>query len=180
MPIGQPADEKLLLDLLNSTPVLDGRQHDELEDPGAAQRWLDSHGRPSPAEEVLALLMLRPVLQDVVHGDKSPRALAPFLAEVSYRAQAADEGVAWNLEVPDGRSAAVRAVLAWDELRRSSPGRLRACANPECRRFLIDRSKPNNARWCSMATCGNRMKARRHYQKSRSELDAAEGRHSVN
>ncbi|MGW0016543.1 CGNR zinc finger domain-containing protein, partial [Streptomyces tendae] len=26
----------------------------------------------------------------------------------------------------------------------------------------MDRSKPNSARWCSMAECGNRMKARRH------------------
>jgi predicted RNA-binding Zn ribbon-like protein len=49
-----------------------------------------------------------------------------------------------------------------------SPGRLRACANDECRLFLIDRSKANAARWCSMAVCGNRMKARRHYQRARS------------
>ncbi|WP_412973700.1 CGNR zinc finger domain-containing protein [Mycolicibacterium setense] len=33
--------------------------------------------------------------------------------------------------------------------------------------FLIDRSKRNTARWCSMATCGNRMKARRHHQRAR-------------
>ena len=68
----------------------------------------------------------------------------------------------------DGRpSGAVRAVLAWDALRVSSPGRLRPCANTECRLFLIDRSKPNTARWCSMAICGNRMKARRHYRRAR-------------
>jgi hypothetical protein len=30
-----------------------------------------------------------------------------------------------------------------------------------------DHSKPNNARWCSMAVCGNRMKARRHYERTR-------------
>ncbi|MGO4300955.1 CGNR zinc finger domain-containing protein [Leifsonia sp. RAF41] len=37
------------------------------------------------------------------------------------------------------------------------------CANPDCSKFLIDHSRPNSARWCSMAECGNRMKARRHY-----------------
>ncbi|GGJ34413.1 hypothetical protein GCM10010121_052110 [Streptomyces brasiliensis] len=47
------------------------------------------------------------------------------------------------------------------------PGRLRACANPECRRFLLDRSRTNKGRWCSMAVCGNRMKARRHYERTR-------------
>jgi predicted RNA-binding Zn ribbon-like protein len=55
--------------------------------------------------------------------------------------------------------------LAWDLLRRTRPGRLRACEHPEC--ALIDHSKPNNARWCSMAACGNQMKARRHDERSR-------------
>jgi predicted RNA-binding Zn ribbon-like protein len=58
-------------------------------------------------------------------------------------------------------------VLTWDALRVSSPGRLRACADAEGRLFRIDRGKPNSARWCSMAICGDRMKARRHYQRSR-------------
>jgi predicted RNA-binding Zn ribbon-like protein len=58
-------------------------------------------------------------------------------------------------------------VLAWHELARNNPGRLRPCANDECRLFLIDHSKANAARWCSMAVCGNRMKARRHYQRIR-------------
>ncbi len=62
---------------------------------------------------------------------------------------------------------AVEAVLAWSALQETMPGRLRPCDNPECRRFLLDRSKTNNARWCSMAVCGNRMKARRHYQRTR-------------
>ncbi|WP_419707640.1 CGNR zinc finger domain-containing protein [Promicromonospora sp. NFX87] len=35
-------------------------------------------------------------------------------------------------------------------------------------RFLHDRSNANTARWCSMALCGNRFKARRHYQRTRS------------
>jgi predicted RNA-binding Zn ribbon-like protein len=73
----------------------------------------------------------------------------------------------WTLSVPPERELAVRAVLAWDALAGRSPGRLRPCANDECRLFLIDHSKANAARWCSMAVCGNRMKARRHYQRSR-------------
>jgi hypothetical protein len=54
-----------------------------------------------------------------------------------------------------------RAVLAWDALAGHSPGRRRPCANHEGRLFLIHRSKANAARWCSMAACGNRRKARR-------------------
>ncbi len=78
-----------------------------------------------------------------------------------------DGRLAWTLDVAPDRELAVRAVLACDTLARQSPGRLRPCANEECRLFLIDRSKANAARWCSMAACGNRMKARRHYQRTR-------------
>ncbi|MFJ9079539.1 CGNR zinc finger domain-containing protein [Streptomyces sp. NPDC102278] len=35
--------------------------------------------------------------------------------------------------------------------------------------FLIDHSRPGTARWCSMAVCGNRMKARTHARKRRFE-----------
>jgi predicted RNA-binding Zn ribbon-like protein len=107
------------------------------------------------------------VLQEVVRGDAPPASLGRFAEGVRRLATFAGEGIEWVLDVPEGRSAAARAVLAWDALRVSGPGRLRPCANSECRLFLIDRSKPNNARWCSMAVCGNRMKARRHYQRTR-------------
>jgi predicted RNA-binding Zn ribbon-like protein len=162
-----PVDEKLLLDLLNTTPVLDGVSQDELADADAGRRWLAAHGQPVSDDEWRALLDVRSVLQDVVRDGTSPASLAPFAEGVTARASLAGEGIAWILDVPEGRSTAARAVLAWDALRASSPGRLRPCANPECRLFLIDHSKSNSARWCSMAVCGNRMKARRHYQRTR-------------
>ena len=42
-------------------------------------------------------------------------------------------------------------------------GRLRCCAGPDCSWLFIDASKNRVRRWCSMATCGNRAKAERHY-----------------
>ncbi|WP_410594010.1 CGNR zinc finger domain-containing protein [Amycolatopsis sp. lyj-23] len=165
------ADETLLLDLLNTTPVRDGRVEDDLADPRAGRDWLAAHGQPATDDEHRALLEARPVLQAVVRGGDSPAAAARFVDGVGYRPVFGDDGVEWVLDVPPGRSAAARAVLAWDALAKSSPGRLRPCANPECRLFLIDHSKPNSARWCSMALCGNRMKARRHYQRTRIAAD---------
>ena len=153
-------DEALLLDLLNSTPVVDGRSTDQLD-----RQWLAARGLP--ADDLPALAAARGTLQAVVRGDRSPAALEPHLAGAVSRPRIAGDGVAWRLDAPAGRATAVRAVLAWDALRTGSPGRLRPCANDECRRFLLDRSKPNTARWCSMATCGNRMKARRHHQRLR-------------
>ncbi|GHF76736.1 putative RNA-binding Zn ribbon-like protein [Amycolatopsis bartoniae] len=159
--------EALLLDLLNTTPVIDGAPQDALADAKAGRRWLAEHDLPASDDEWRALVDARAALQDVVRGDDVPASLAPFVEGVRATASFDGEGVAWALDLPEGRSAAARAVLAWDALRVSSPGRLRPCANPECRLFLIDHSKPNSARWCSMAVCGNRMKARRHYQRTR-------------
>ncbi|MGW4485079.1 CGNR zinc finger domain-containing protein [Amycolatopsis sp. NPDC004368] len=160
-------DEKLLLDLLNTTPVVDGTPHDELANAELGRGWLAAHGQPASPQEWRALVDVRAALQDVVRGAAGPEALAPFVEGMSYRAVFDGSGIKWDLDTASGRAAASRAVLAWDTLRHESPGRLRPCANPECRLFLIDHSKPNTARWCSMAVCGNRMKARRHYQRTR-------------
>ncbi len=75
------------------------------------------------------------------------------------------DGIDWFLRVAPDRRLAAELVLRWADLAQHSPGRLRPCANDECPLFLLDRSKGNTARWCSMATCGNRMKARRHYRR---------------
>lgn len=158
-------DAALLLDLLNTTPVVEGRQRDILADGAQASTWLREHG--ATEAELAELVEARNVLQAVVRGAESAAALEPHLNEVGLRARATTGGVRWELDTDDTRRSAVRAILAWDALRVVSPGRLRACGNPDCRLFLIDRSKPNTARWCSMATCGNRMKARRHHQRAR-------------
>ena len=45
--------------------------------------------------------------------------------------------------------------------------RVRRCANPECGWLFLDDSRVGKRRWCSMQSCGNRAKAKRHYHKSR-------------
>ena len=53
------------------------------------------------------------------------------------------------------------------------PGRgstsVRRCANPECGWLFLDDSRAGKRRWCSMSSCGNRAKARRHYHRSKEE-----------
>ena len=160
-------DEGFLLALLNSTPVIDGVPADDLADPAKARAWLVAAGGLGTEAELRRVLRVRQALQAVVRGQQPAEVLAPELEGV-ISVPAIDGGrVGWTLSVAPDRELAVRAILAWDALAGQSPGRLRPCANDECRLFLIDRSKANAARWCSMAVCGNRMKARRHYQRSR-------------
>ena len=157
-------DEALLLDLLNTTPVIDGVPTDDLADPHDADAWLAARGLALEPAERDTLIEVRAALQAVVRDGASPELLAPFLSGVDLRPLVDDSGVTWQVS---GADTAARMALAWDGLRISHPGRLRPCANTACHLFLLDRSRPNNARWCSMAVCGNRMKARRHYQRTR-------------
>src|SRR3984893_2374248 len=160
-------DEGFLLALLNSTPVIDGVPADDLADPVRARAWLAAAGGLGTESELRHMPRFRQARRAVVRGQQPADVLAPELQGVTS-VPAIDAGrVGWTLSVAPDRALAVRAILAWDALARQSPGRLRPCANDECRLFLIDRSKANAARWCSMAVCGNRMKARRHYHRSR-------------
>ena len=161
------ADADFLLALLNSTPVVDGVPTDDLAEPGRARAWLASLGGAGTEAELRQVRKVRAGLQAVVRGTQPPDVLAPVLHGAAC-VPALDGGqISWRLKVVPERDLAVRAVLAWDTLAKTSPGRLRPCANDECRLFLIDRSKAGSARWCSMAVCGNRMKARRHYERAR-------------
>jgi predicted RNA-binding Zn ribbon-like protein len=164
-------DEGFLLALLNSTPVVDGVPTDRLADPAQARTWLARAGGLGTEAELQHVLRVRQALQAVVRGEQPPDVLSPFLAGVTCVPALTDRQITWTLSTSPERELPVRAVLAWDTLAKTSPGRLRPCANDECHLFLIDHSKANAARWCSMAACGNRMKARRHYQRSRDRTD---------
>ena len=45
--------------------------------------------------------------------------------------------------------------------------RVHECAGPDCSWLFLDMSKNGSRRWCSMETCGNRAKARRHRERQR-------------
>ncbi|MDT5337115.1 MAG: hypothetical protein QOD90_2620 [Mycobacterium sp.] len=141
-----------LLDLLNTTPVIEGRTTESLD--GA---WLRTHG--GSGQRVDDTRRLRDDLQRVVRGEVSAEVLGVRLRGVTKTPSIVDGVVTWHLDA----DWIARMVLAWGDLESSMPGRLRPCANDECRLFLIDRSRAGTARWCSMEVCGNRMKARRHY-----------------
>ncbi len=55
---------------------------------------------------------------------------------------------------------AVSVLTAAQELER-----VELCPGEDCGWLFLDESKNRRRRWCSMETCGNRAKARRHYQR---------------
>lgn len=61
-------------------------------------------------------------------------------------------------------------VLAAAELLTAGePTRLKECGGHDCSWLFLDQSKNRSRRWCSMQDCGNRVKAKRHYESKRVE-----------
>jgi predicted RNA-binding Zn ribbon-like protein len=46
---------------------------------------------------------------------------------------------------------------------------VRVCASDVCAWLFLDQTKNHRRRWCDMKTCGNRVKARRHYQRIKAD-----------
>jgi predicted RNA-binding Zn ribbon-like protein len=143
-----------LVALLNTSPVIDGERTELLDGD-----WLATHG--ADGQTVEGARRLRDDLQRVVREQAGADVLDAYLRGVRRTPTLTDDGVEWTTHA----DWPARMVLAWGELRRDMPGRLRPCANDECRLFLLDRSRAGTGRWCSMKSCGNRMKARRHYER---------------
>lgn len=60
------------------------------------------------------------------------------------------------------------AASAAELLTSAARGRVKGCPGDRCGWLFLDESPSGRRRWCSMATCGNRRKARAHYSRRRS------------
>jgi predicted RNA-binding Zn ribbon-like protein len=159
--------EALLLALLNSTPVVRSQVVDDLADGDTATATLRGWGGTGTTAELAAVRAARADLQTVVRAERPADVLGAHLTNVAQTPTTDDGRLAWQLTAAPHRLLAARAVLAFFALAEQAPGRLRPCENGACRLFLIDHSRAGTARWCSMAACGNRMKARRHANRTR-------------
>ena len=169
------------LDLLSDTAaLLDWLQRAQLLTPDeaqAARKW-----KPQDAENLLVdARHLRDVLTSIMAGvTLNHKIAAPLLSELNaYLMGCAgyteliktSEGFSTrfhrdlsqprNLLVPIAESA--REVLCNGDW-----SLVKICQHPSCILYFYDTTKNHARRWCSMATCGNRMKATTHYQRKRS------------
>ncbi|GAA2739743.1 CGNR zinc finger domain-containing protein [Kitasatospora cinereorecta] len=169
--IGEP----LALDLLNTrwrgTPV-----NDLLTDLDGYRIWLASAGLAErcPADEasLRAVRTAREALGALVADGAQERpaayaALNGVLAHGRLLHRLAAAGPERDVEVDEPEWLA--AWLAADDyldLLDQGAHRIKACAHPTCILHFFDTSQNGRRRWCSMAVCGNRAKAARHYEKA--------------
>jgi predicted RNA-binding Zn ribbon-like protein len=107
----------------------------------------------------------RPAPRDIDALNRSLTRVFPYRAVVE-----GDEGFEWKWSGPPTsfdrmlwpvlQSAAE--LLTSDEIHQ-----VRECNSDRCTWLFVDRSRTHRRRWCDMKTCGNRAKARRHYQRTK-------------
>lgn len=154
--------------------------HDELATPDQLATWLRRaglcrRGLRAGAADLRLAGKLRLLLRDEIRrhdeplpttGARRPRRTdvpreildrLPLRAVVSggrFELEPVDDGIR-------GALAAITAIVVTAD-RDGSWQRMRMCAADDCGWVYFDVSRNRSARWCSMATCGNREKTRRY------------------
>lgn len=166
--------EPLALDLINTRWNREGVTQDLLADTEGLAAWLASNGLDGTHtgdEDVLRhLRQAREAVQAAVDGSLAEGAplVDAVLAHGRIRARLTAEGAAEEPEFSDPSwGPAWLAARNYLELLAEGPDRIRTCAHEACILHFFDTSRNGTRRWCSMAACGNRAKASRHYARSK-------------
>jgi predicted RNA-binding Zn ribbon-like protein len=107
--------------------------------------WARLHGVPLPADAVATLnaAAATPPLTSALTADGWVRS--------GTARQALSHLARETVEIIGGEQAAL----------------LRECARPECTQVYLDHSRGHRREWCSMATCGSRMKAKAYRERQK-------------
>ncbi|WP_067572115.1 CGNR zinc finger domain-containing protein [Nocardia acidivorans] len=159
--------EPLALDLLNTRWIDAQGPRDLLTDITGLRQWLAENTLTGEASETMlhAVVIAREAILRTVRGESADE-LNGVLEHGRIRRTLTPDG---PVAEPDVRQAEwLPAWLAADnllDLLTATPDRIKQCAHPNCVLWFHDTSKNGARRWHSMATCGNRAKATRHYAK---------------
>ena len=146
---------------------------DEVATPAELATWLESRGQGVVAVDRdghARALALREALRGLAlannGGNLYPVDLATLnraAAETGLRPRFVRGGARLEPEAGGLDAALGRLVAAvYQAMADGSWLRLKACRRDDCRWAFVDESPNGRRTWCSMRTCGNRAKARRH------------------
>jgi len=174
------AGEPFALDLLNTQWMASGSPADLLATMEGTRAWLTAAAIAAvPAPETRhALVTARQAISDVLTAQGGPAALERLNQVLGHGRLRLSIGPPANpeqtLEVDDPAwRPAVMAAANLLELLEQAPDRIRRCQHPACVLWFYDTTRNGTRRWCSMATCGNRAKANRHYDRAKKHAHPA-------
>ena len=167
---------------VNTVDIQDGPE--EFSDPTTLERWLVARGLMEPGQivsegDLKNAVAVREAIRGVIGANSgttvypldiatlneaaaASRLRARFGADGKARLEPEAGGVAGAM----GRMVAAVFTAMADE----DWSRLKLCGSSTCRWAFFDRSRNHSSRWCTMASCGNRQKARRFRQRAKSAV----------
>ncbi len=167
---------------VNTVDIQDGPE--ELSDPNALERWLVAHGLMESGQEVSDAdlknaIAVREAIRGVI-GANTGATIYPLdiatlngaAAASRLRARFGADGKA-RLEPEAGGVAGAMGKLVATVFKAMADddwSRLKLCGSSTCRWAFYDRSRNHSSRWCTMASCGNRQKARRFRQRAKAAV----------
>ncbi|MQY05430.1 CGNR zinc finger domain-containing protein [Actinomadura macrotermitis] len=174
---GHPA-----IDLVNTVRRRKIEPVDLIATPGELAGWLAAAGLCArPAEVTQAHLRKIARLREAVHAlvspDGHPEITEADIAVINRCARqytepvlalAADR-VTVTVPTTDTATQAIATIarLAIALVAGRARGHVKICGATDCGIRFLDTSPKRNRQWCSMAVCGNRAKAQRHYSRNR-------------
>src|SRR5437773_2995510 len=158
---------------VNTVDLMPGKE--ELKDPNTLQAWLVANGlmdagQPVDDSDLKHALAVREAMRGVIGGNTGSKVYPVDLATLNEAAAASrlrmrfGRGGKPRLEPEAGGAVGAigRLVAAlYSAMQDEGWKRLKLCGSDTCRWAFYDRSKNHSSRWRTMASCGNREKARR-------------------
>jgi len=166
-------DIGLVQAFVNTVDLQDGPE--ELSEPNTLKAWLVANGlldasQPVDAQDLRHAIALREAIRAVIGANSGWKVYPVDIATLNEAA--AKSGLRMRFGA-DGRPrlepeaggavAAMGRIVATMHAAMEDEDwtRLKLCSSQSCRWAFYDRSKNHSSRWCTMASCGNREKARR-------------------
>jgi len=174
-------DIGLVQAFVNTVDLQDGPE--ELSDPNTLKRWLVANGlldasQPVDAQDLRHAIALREAIRAVIGANSGWKVYPVDIATLNEAA--AKSGLRMRFGA-DGRPrlepeaggavAAMGRIVATMHAAMEDEDwtRLKLCSSQSCRWAFYDRSKNHSSRWCTMASCGNREKARRFRRQTKTQ-----------
>jgi predicted RNA-binding Zn ribbon-like protein len=172
-------DIGLVQAFVNSVDLQDGPE--ELDDPNTLKAWLVAKGLLEGTElvgtsDLKHAIALREAVRAVIGANTGSKVYPVEVATLNGAATASGLRMRFGADgkprlEPDatGVVAAMGRIVAamYTAMEDEDCHRLKLCSSQTCRWAFYDRSKNHSSRWCTMASCGNREKARRFRSQSK-------------
>jgi len=166
-------DLGLIQAFVNTVDLQDGPE--ELTDPNTLKSWLVAQGLIDESQDVDAsdlghAIALREAIRGVIGANSTFPIYPVDIATLNGAAAASGLRMRFGADGKPRLEPAVAGVVGamgrivatlFAAMEDESWTRLKLCGSQTCRWAFYDRSKNHSSRWCKMASCGNREKARR-------------------